>query len=104
MIPAKYRLPKRVKKLLSPTRHATPHLTLLVVPNQKDHARIRIIISKKVAPLAVRRNRIKRLITHQFDGSILDRSLDFVLIAKPSLRHQDDKIIIKETQKVLSAI
>ena len=44
----------------------TAELTMLAVPNQLDHPRIGVTISKKRAKRAVDRNRIKRKIRENF--------------------------------------
>lgn len=40
--------------------------TLIDMQNKRDYARLGIVVGKKNCPLAVRRNRIKRLIREQF--------------------------------------
>ncbi|WP_411359717.1 ribonuclease P protein component [Pseudidiomarina salilacus] len=49
-----------------PVKAVTAELTMLAVPNQLDHPRIGVTISKKRAKRAVDRNRIKRKIRENF--------------------------------------
>lgn len=49
-----------------PVRVASPHITLLAVPNQLPHPRLGFAVSKKAAKLAVQRNRIKRVVRDSF--------------------------------------
>lgn len=43
--------------------HRTPLFTFITTPNSTPHSRFAVILSRKFSPLAVNRNRIKRLIT-----------------------------------------
>ncbi|PID66000.1 MAG: ribonuclease P protein component [Gammaproteobacteria bacterium] len=45
--------------------------------------RVGVVVSKKVSKLAVRRNRIKRLIREQFRQKKHPDGVDFVVLAKP---------------------
>jgi len=57
-------------------------------------ARLGLIISKKVAKQAVRRNRLKRIIRESFrqHGDVL-AGLDVVVIGKPAANFKDNQLL-----------
>lgn len=59
-------------------------------------ARVGVVVSKKVSKLAVRRNRIKRLIREQFRKNSQPADFDFVVIAKPLADKADNQALVKE--------
>lgn len=65
------------------------HLLVLFKPNQKPYARLGLVIGKRVANLAVARNRIKRVIRESFRLNQEQlKGLDVVVIG----RQQCDKL------------
>jgi ribonuclease P protein component len=44
----------------------SPHLSLYSLPNEVDCARLALVIPKRLVPLAVARNRIRRLVREAF--------------------------------------
>lgn len=70
-----------------PKRVADRYFTVLVKQNESGHARLGLAVSKRTAPSAVARNRIKRRIREAF--RLHQREVagkDLVVIAKPSAR------------------
>lgn len=72
-------------------RSSSRFFTVLVRPNQLGHPRLGLIISKKCAKAAVRRNRLKRLIRESFRHNVemLD-GLDVVVLGKASANHKEN--------------
>jgi ribonuclease P protein component len=72
-----------------PYKISQKHLLILFKSNQSTHARLGLMVGKRVANLAVTRNRIKRVIRESFRMKQEKlRGLDIVVIA----RHQCDKL------------
>lgn len=68
-----------------PCRAANACFTALARPNQQDHPRLGLVISKRCAKSAVQRNRLKRVIRESFRYSqVRLAGLDIVVIGKPS--------------------
>lgn len=72
------------------------YLLALYKPNQKTHARIGIIVGKRVANSAVARNKIRRIVRESFRAhqQVL-KGLDIVVIARQQCDSQD-KIQLRE--------
>lgn len=79
-----------------PRRSTSRYFTVLVRPNALGQARLGLIISKKVAKQAVRRNRLKRIIRESFrqHGDVL-AGLDVVVIGKPSANFKDNQLLFE---------
>jgi ribonuclease P protein component len=63
------------------SRSADPLFTVLGRPNDQGHPRLVLAISKRVAPRAVDRNRLKRLVRESFRQLPL-APLDYVVMAR----------------------
>jgi ribonuclease P protein component len=64
----------------------SPGITLKFYPNQLTHPRLAIIISKKVAKSAVKRNQLKRRIKEILHKKLnLKSGYDLIFITKPEL-------------------
>lgn len=69
-----------------PRRSSDRYLTVLAAPNDLDHPRLGLAISRKVSLRAVQRNRIKRLIRECFRHLQAELgNLDFVVIGRHGL-------------------
>ena len=79
-----------------PVRSGGRFFTVLARQNGRDHARIGLIISKRCAKAAVKRNRLKRLIRETFRLTQTSLSgLDIVVIGKtPAALEESHKLII----------
>ena len=94
MLKAKYRL-KRKADFQKIYRYGhyffTPFLVLRIFPNKKNNPRFAEVISAKVAPKAVTRNRFKRqlseIIRHNFEH--FATGLDYIFAAKKPVIGQD---------------
>ena len=75
-----------------PLRFSGGGLTVLVRPNELEHARLGLVISRKCAPRAVARNRIKRQIRESFrlNQSRLG-ALDIVVMGRPGLEQRTNE-------------
>lgn len=72
-----------------PYKVSHKHLLILFKPNKSMHARLGLMVGKRVAPHAVTRNSIKRVIRESFRAQQDTlKCLDIVVIA----RHQCDKL------------
>ena len=75
--------------------HRTPLFTFIISPNSTPHSRYAVILSRKFSPLAVNRNRIKRIITNTLRLNIdkLPSSQDTLIIPqKKILSLSSDKL------------
>ncbi len=59
-------------------------MTLFLLPNQRDHARMGVVASRKLGG-AVRRNRAKRLVRELFRQNKVTQGLDIVVVARREL-------------------
>ncbi len=62
----------------------TPHFVVLVHPNETGLARVGVTVTKKTAPRAVDRNRVKRLVREAFRRAkaTMPSGFDLIFIAK----------------------
>lgn len=71
-------------------RESQPHLAGLAKPNTLGHSRLAVMVSKKVAPLAVHRNYMRRVLREHYrpmQGTL--PALDIVLrVTKPFTRSE----------------
>lgn len=84
-----------------PKRVSTPQLLFLFSKNNQGRSRLGLAIAKKQIPLAVDRNRVKRLIRESFryQQSQLN-SLDIVVMARKSLLNMDNTQIRQQLDKL----
>jgi len=78
------------------TKVSQRFLLALYRQNSKDHARVGIVVSKRVSALAVVRNQIKRVVRESFRANQINfAGFDIVVIAKA---HCDnlDKLQLRE--------
>ncbi|WP_028116968.1 ribonuclease P protein component [Ferrimonas senticii] len=85
----------------NPTRAASPHLTLLAIPNGNQHPRLGLTVAKKHVKKANQRNRIKRVVRdsfrlHQYDLP----QVDIVVVAKKGIDELDNAAIHKLVDKL----
>jgi ribonuclease P protein component len=74
----------------------------MIVPNQHNHARLGIVVGRKILPRAVDRNRFKRLVREQF-RKVAARlpPLDIVVQAQGKLQLADLGRLPVELSKLL---
>ena len=76
-------------------------LTLLAIPNNRDHPRLGLAISRRTARTAVARNRIKRLVRESFRHAQQSvGALDIVVIGRPGVALQASRDITESTDKL----
>jgi ribonuclease P protein component len=68
------------------SRSSDAYFSVLARPNETGHARLGLAESKKAAPDAVDRNRIKRLVREHFRNCTALPALDFVVSARSACR------------------
>ena len=76
-------------------------MTVLAVRNERDTARIGLIISRRAVRKAVERNRIKRQIRESFRHwqSRLDR-LDIVVIGRSGIASQSNRVLTQSLERI----
>ena len=82
------------------TRESRGPLTVYALPNELGHPRLGMSVSRKVG-IAVRRNRIRRLIRESFRllQHDLPRGYDLVVVVRPH-----EPLMLAEYQKLLSGM
>jgi ribonuclease P protein component len=84
-----------------PKRVSTPELLFLFSRNQQPNSRLGLAIAKKQLPLAVDRNRVKRLVRESFRIKRCEiSSLDIVVMARKSLLNMDNTQIRLQLDKL----
>ncbi|PCJ47649.1 MAG: ribonuclease P protein component [Gammaproteobacteria bacterium] len=86
-----------------PKRVSTPDLLFLFTRNELPTSRLGLAIAKKQLPLAVDRNRIKRLVRESFRVKRLEiNSLDIVVMARKGLLKMDNTQVRQQLDKLWS--
>lgn len=102
MLAKKYRLP--IQSVIGKKEWGklkTPFFLIKIFSNQFSYARFGIIISKKVAPKATARNRIKRIIFSACNPKE-NAGKDFLIIANPKIKELGKEEIKKLLNKFLA--
>lgn len=101
--PRRYRLLKArdfERVFARPSRSADPLLTVIARSNTVGHPRLGLAISRKVAPRAHQRNRIKRLVRESFRVHAPELApLDFVVMARSAARDSDNRAITASLER-----
>ena len=78
---------------------------ILSIPNQLEHPRLGVVVSKKIAPKAHQRNRIKRLAKETFR---LKReqmpNLDVIVLPKHKVLQLDNSEAVSQLRKAFYAL
>ncbi|MFO1429378.1 MAG: ribonuclease P protein component [Candidatus Competibacteraceae bacterium] len=83
-----------------PIKSGDPYFTVLARPNTLGFPRLGLAISRKSAPAAVVRNRIKRIIRESFrHHQQLLGGLDLVVIGQPKVGMQANEVLFTSLQK-----
>ncbi len=86
-------------------RSADRLFTVLAAPNRVGHPRLGLAIAKKAAPLAVQRNRIKRLARERFRQAQADLpNVDLVVMARPGIARNSNETIASSLAKHFAEI
>lgn len=105
-LPKSFRLPLRFEKdRINKEGNSISgrYFSLVVADNQTNSARFAIIISKKISPLAVERNRLRRVISGILYQSIPQISpKDYLIIPRYSSLDQPTQILKKELLNLLN--
>jgi len=84
-----------------PKRVSTPELLFLFQKSNHQSSRLGLAIAKKQLPLAVDRNRVKRLIRESFRNKRAEiNSIDIVVMARKSLLNMDNTQIRQQLDKL----
>lgn len=76
-------------------------MTLLAIPNELQHPRLGLAISRKVARTAVARNRIKRVIRESYrHRQTRLGSLDIVVLGRAGVASQSKKLLQDALEKL----
>lgn len=90
---------------IKPKKVSTPELNILYVKNDQLTSRLGLAIAKKQLPLAVDRNRVKRLIRESFRKHRPQlNSLDIVVMARKSLLNMDNTRVRQQLDKLWSQL
>lgn len=89
----------------NPKRVSTPELLFLFSKNDHVSSRLGLAIAKKQLPLAVDRNRVKRLIRESFRNKRNQlNSVDIVVMARKKLLNMDNNEIRQQLDMLLKKI
>ncbi len=81
-------------------RSGDRYFTVLAAPAVADHARLGMAVSRRNAPRAVDRNRIKRVVRESFREHLADlRPQDLVVIAKPAAKQASKEELRRALEK-----
>jgi ribonuclease P protein component len=98
-----YRLPASTRLNLART-YSDPLFVLKIAPNSLSYSRFGFIISKKVTPLAVDRNRSKRLLRSCVEDhfSEIKPAHDHLFIIRKNLSDMKKEDVYKEIKKAFN--
>ena len=75
---------------------------ILIHKNSKSHARLGLVISKKVDKRAVVRNRIKRLVRESFRNYEFSQNCDFVVLARAKAKEHKNQALLANLNNLWS--
>ena len=89
----------------NPVKLVCPPFTLLVVPNQLNHARLGLIVAKKNVKSAVKRNRLKRLCRQSFrENQNALPAYDMVLLARRGSSDMANEVLFEHLNRLWSRV
>ena len=109
MLPRKYRLTQNYdfEKVKNEGEFYQSKYFALLVVNRKDDqcSKIGFVVSKKVSKLAVKRNKVKRMLRNIVSGNLANivAGYDLVFLGKKIILSSDKKDIQKQVTKTLSS-
>ena len=77
---------------------------LLATPGATQSSRLGVVVAKKNIRLAVRRNRIKRLVREQFRHHLFDEAIDLVVLARSGADQMDNPGLWQELDSLWRAL
>ncbi len=83
MLAKKYHLPIQRFPARAKTFYRGEHITLKTNNNNLFHNRVGVLVTKKTAPSAVARNRLRRKFFNLFQGAVKKGGLDLLVLVKP---------------------
>jgi ribonuclease P protein component len=106
MLPKKHRLAKTkdIQRVLAKGRNFfNPHFTIRILPATTPLSRFTVVVSSKTAKLAVRRNRLKRMIRPWLKNHLNSlKTGDYMIIVKSKTASLPDDQVIKQLHSLLS--
>lgn len=86
-------------------RFSNKHVLLLARTNEKQTTRLGLVVSKKNAGCAVKRNRVKRLCREAFRLRSKDfATIDIVLLARPGISNLENPAITRAISALLDKL
>ena len=93
------------KVFKKPVRVSAPGILLLATDNQEAHARLGLVVPKKVLKRAVWRNRVKRIVRESFRNSqALLPHADLVFIARQGIKELENEQLASSLAKLWDQI
>ena len=77
---------------------------ILATPGATQSSRLGVVVAKKHIRLAVRRNRIKRLVREQFRHHPFDEAIDLVVLARSGADQMDNPGLWQELDRLWRAL
>jgi len=77
---------------------------LLATPGAAQSSRLGVVVAKKNIRLAVRRNRIKRLVREHFRQHPFDEAIDLVVLARSGADHLDNPRLWQDLDQLWNAL
>ena len=77
---------------------------LLATPGATQSSRLGVVVAKKNIRLAVRRNRIKRLVREQFRHHPFDEAIDLVVLTRSGADNMDNPGLWQELDRLWRAL
>ncbi|OGY58581.1 MAG: ribonuclease P protein component [Candidatus Colwellbacteria bacterium RIFCSPLOWO2_12_FULL_44_13] len=107
MLSRKYRVPKTVFALpQKKTVYRNGYFIVKTAPNAKTYDRIAVVVSKNISKTAVKRNKIKRIVSKCMEKALQNKKegKDLIIIAEKKAKDANEKIISEEIEKIIEVI
>ena len=104
--PAKLSQPDHYRRVFDSPKYkvSSGAFLLLATPGATQSSRLGIVVAKKNIRLAVRRNRIKRLVREHFRRHPFDKAIDLVVLARSGADQLDNPGLWQDLDKLWRAL